>query len=382
MAHEITIPRLGWNMDEGLFQGWLKKDGDTVRAGEAIFLLESEKATEEVECLEAGVLRIKPGGPKVGDQVAVGLVVGAVIKEGEDFVFSGTPSAKPPSELRPRVTVGQGNKVDPVPASREKHISPRARRVARELGVDWSTVQGSGRTGRIRERDVRAATTAKPTLTRRTIAERMRRSQENTSPVTLTTTADATNFVNLRQQFKAAGGDAIPSYTDFLVKLSAVALHKHPHMTVRWEGERLVPAGAIHIGVAVDTAAGLVVPVVRDVPGLGIHELASQSRALIERARNGNLAAADMQGGVFTLTNLGAFGIDAFTPIINYPECAILGAGRLQKLPIVVGDRVVPRDRITLSLTFDHRRVDGAAAAQFLQTLSQAVENPGPSLMQ
>jgi pyruvate dehydrogenase E2 component (dihydrolipoamide acetyltransferase) len=253
-------------------------------------------------------------------------------------------------------------------------------------------VKGGGRTGRIRERDVRAASeritvpqgagTAISSV-RKTIAERLTASLRATAPVTLTTTADATNLVNLRRQFKAVaeGDGAVPGYTDFIVKLAAGALQKHPALASRWTGEALVAAASIDIGFAVDADAGLLVPVVRDVPALSLRLLAARTRDLAERARTGTLRAAEMEGGAFTVTNLGAFGVDAFTPIIHYPQCAILGVGRIQRRPVVVGDQVAAREQVTLSLTFDHRIVDGAPAARFMQTLVQYVENPGPWLM-
>jgi pyruvate dehydrogenase E2 component (dihydrolipoamide acetyltransferase) len=216
--------------------------------------------------------------------------------------------------------------------------------------------------------------------TRRTIAARMVASHQTTAPVTLTTTADATNLVNLRNQFKAVS-DVVPSYTDFLVKLTAGALQKHPLLNARWEKERIALSSNIHIGIAVDVDGGLLVPVIRDVSDLGVKQLADRSRDLIERARQRRLTAEEMQGGTFTITNLGAFGVDAFTPIIHTPQCAILGVGRIMRRPVVVGEQIVARDQITLSLTFDHRIVDGAPAAHFLQTLSALIENPGPSLM-
>jgi pyruvate dehydrogenase E2 component (dihydrolipoamide acetyltransferase) len=215
------------------------------------------------------------------------------------------------------------------------------------------------------------------TQIRRTIAARMLESRRTAAPVTLTTTVDATNLVNLRAQFRAAGG-IVPSYTDFLVRLVSLSLGKHPMLTGQWTDAGIRLPAAIHIGIAVDTDVGLLVPVLRDVPSLGIRELAAAAGELIERARAGGLSGADMQGGCFTVSNLGAFGIDAFTPIINPPECAVLGVGRIAKRPAVVGDAVVPRDQVTLNLTFDHRIVDGAPAARFLQALGQAVENPGP----
>jgi pyruvate dehydrogenase E2 component (dihydrolipoamide acetyltransferase) len=206
-------------------------------------------------------------------------------------------------------------------------------------------------------------------------------SHRSTAPVTLTTTADATNLVNLRNQFKAVDGDGVPSYTDFFVKLTASALVKHPLLNARWEREQIVVLPDIHIGIAVDTDAGLFVPVVRDVATLGIRQLSAQTRYLAARARAGQLTANELSGGSFTVTNLGAFDIDAFTPIINYPQCAILGIGRIERRPAVVGEQIVAREQVTLSLTFDHRIVDGAPASRFLQTLRNLIQNPGPALM-
>jgi pyruvate dehydrogenase E2 component (dihydrolipoamide acetyltransferase) len=165
------------------------------------------------------------------------------------------------------------------------------------------------------------------------------------------------------------------------VKLSAVALQQHPALNSRLDGERLLLLRQVHIGIAVDTEAGLLVPVIRDVPALTLRQVAAWSHDLAERARQGRLQAAEMQDGTFTVTNLGAFGIDAFTPILNPPQCAILGIGGIRREAVPEGERIVARERITLSLTFDHRLVDGAPAARFLQTLSRLVENPAPALM-
>jgi pyruvate dehydrogenase E2 component (dihydrolipoamide acetyltransferase) len=386
MSIPITVPPLGWNMEEGTFGGWLKGDGDPIRPGDRIFALESEKATEEVESLDGGVLRIPADGPKPGDRLAVGTVIGFL----ETSVgTTGRPMAVPPGgplaeraerAVDPLVMLEERRPAaDSRSESATRPITPRARRIARELGVDCSTLTGTGRNGRIRERDVRTASGSSfqpHTAIRRTIAARMVESQRATAPVTLTTTADATNLVALRGRFKADGDKPVPSYTDLIVKLSAEALRAHPLLTGRWTEEGVRFAEAVHIGIAVDTDAGLMVPVVRNLATVTIHELAVTTLALIEKARAGRLTAADMQGGCFTVTNLGAFGIDAFTPIINYPECAVLGVGRIARKPAVVGDAIVPRDQVTLSLTFDHRIVDGAPAARFLRAIVQAIENP------
>jgi pyruvate dehydrogenase E2 component (dihydrolipoamide acetyltransferase) len=208
----------------------------------------------------------------------------------------------------------------------------------------------------------------------------MTESRQTTAPVTLTSQVDATNLVALRERLKAAGGEPVPSYTDLFVKLAAVALRKHPQLAARWTDAGLVLPDRIDIGFAVDTDAGLLVPVIRDVPALSLADLAARSRELIDRARAGTLTGADLQGGCFTVTNLGAFGIDAFTPIINPPQSAVLGVGRIARQPVMDGDRVVGRDMVWLSLTFDHRVVDGAPAARFVQTLTQCIANPGEHL--
>ena len=397
MAIEITIPRLGWNMEEGVFVGWLKQDGDEVRPGDALFTLEGEKATEDIECLDKGILRVAPGGPKAGDRVPVGAVIGHVTQAGEEAPADGEWSARPAAAVPAGEAHILGPNPPPAPAERAPHspaASPRARRVARELGVDWKQVHGGGRSGRIRERDVRAAAVSSPKTIpqgggiavspiRRTIAERMTASLRATAPVTLTTTVDVSNLVNLRNQFKAIAGaqEVVPGYTDFLVKLAAAALQKHPMLAARWVDEEIILPETMDVAVAVDAEAGLFVAVVRDVASLSVRQVAVRTRDLADKARRGALASADMQGGVFTITNLGAFGVDAFTPIIHYPQCAILGVGRIQRRPAADGDRIVARDQVTLSLTFDHRIVDGAPAARFLQTLSKLLENPGPSLM-
>ncbi len=388
MPIPITIARLGWNMEEGVFLGWLKRDGDTVRPGDMLYRLESEKAAEDIECLDAGVLRITPGGPKEGDNVLVSAIIGHLLQTGEEgleIADLGSPIAEvkaaAPSVAVPVASAPREANHDAAKAS------PRARRVAKELGVDWKSLNGSGAGGRIRERDVRAAMAQQPrgnvaplSPTRRTIAERLVKSRQATVPVTLTTTIDATNLVSLRAQFKSQPGD-VPSLNDFFVKLTALALLKHPLLAARWGEDHLVLPGAIHVGVAVDTDAGLLVPVIHDAATLPLKQIAARSRDLVERARLGRLSSKDLQGGVFTVTNLGMLGIDAFTPVINHPECAILGIGRVRRVPVFIDDKVTPRELVTLSLTFDHRIVDGAPAARFLQTVTQAIENPAPWLM-
>ena len=451
MPFSITIPRLGWSMEEGTFVRWMKKDGDFVRAGDAVFELEGEKAAQDIEAVDSGVLRIPSDAPKPGTVVAVGAVIGFLVGDGETAPVtigsSSSTSASPPkSEAAPTHVIIQSTASQPAepqeaPAAapsvrrlaRERGVSlaalegsgpsgritaedvrtvstgkailtethsaqvasPRARRVARELGIDWRRLHGTGRNGRVRESDVRTAKAQPNPSTdsvvvpvssrRRTIANRMIASREQTASVTLTTRIDASNLVGLRTQFKhAANGSIIPSYSDIVMKLVSLALRQHPLLAARSDGDQwVIPSmsDGLHIGLAVDTDEGLVVPVVRDVGSIGLFELAKQTVSLIEKSRIGTISISEMQGGAFTITNLGSFGIDAFTPIINLPETAVLGLGRIRREPVVVDDKIVARDQLTLSLTFDHRIVDGAPAARFLQTLSQAIENPSAWLL-
>jgi len=405
MAIEVTIPRLGWNMDEGIFIGWLKSDGQRVVAGEPLFSLEGDKATQDVESLETGTLRIPPDGPKDGDKVAVGTIIGYLVGPDEPALSGAAFSARSSPVPNPALETSQHiNSAHPAPRSVSKqHISPRARRVARELAIDSTGLVGSGKSGRIVERDVRAAARAtghdsavrRPpsaalfqevpqSAVRKTIAERMLQSAWTTAAVTITTTVDATNLVNLRQQFKAVirtGEAPTIGYTDIVIKLTALALESHPLLNASLHGDKIRIWRDVHAGIAVETDAGLLVPVIREAGRLTLRQLAAQSRSLVDRARQGKLTAAEMQGSTFTITNLGPMGIEVFTPLINPPECAILGLGRIQNQVVVQDRQFVARDRMTMSLTFDHRIVDGAPAARFLQSLGRLVENPSPWLL-
>jgi pyruvate dehydrogenase E2 component (dihydrolipoamide acetyltransferase) len=399
MAIAITVPRLGWNMEQGVFVGWLKRDGDPIRAGDPLFTLEGEKAAQDVEANESGILRIASTAPAAGEIVAVGTVIGHLLRAGESAPQTDGPSEPRPSgsggipvaqaTARSRSRLGEGGD--------RKRISPLARRLARDLDVDWTRLVGSGCTGRIRKVDILAAAERMPRPDgvpiagrsvpigdiRRTIAERMIRSRQATAPVTLHTTADATNLVSLRAQYKAAAssGREMPGFLEFIVKLAAMTLRDHPMLHARWNEDRLIIPDEPHIGIAVDTEEGLLVPVIRGAAGLGLGEIVARARDLARRARERRIRPDEMQGSTFTITNLGAYGVETFTPIINPPECAVLGMGRIVREPVMIDDRVVGRDRMSLSLTFDHRIVDGAPAARFLRALVGAIENPAPWLI-
>ena len=270
--------------------------------------------------------------------------------------------------------------------------SPLARRLAKEFGVDLAAITGSGPEGRIVRDDVLGAVDEIPAQVFRTetpevielsnirkiIAERMTMSVQTNASVTLHTEVDATALAELRALFneKLQGQAVNLSYTDLLVKIVANALREHPRLNATLTDEGIHQLADINIGVAVALEDGLVVPVIHFADKLGLSAISEQIKTLAEKARNNQLTPSELQGGTFTLTNLGNFGVDAFTPIINPPECAILGVGRLLKKPVVHNDEIAIRHMLALSLTFDHRVVDGAPAAQFLQTVSQYIQNP------
>lgn len=392
---EITVPRLGWSMDEGTFAEWLKRDGEWINLGDMLFVLESEKAAQEIESFDAGTLRLLPDGPEPGDVVKVGQTIGYLV--GKDEVAE-LPATKAMSQ-EPAAAKQEPQPVAPVPvvvnrsSVEEAASSPRARRVAKELGVDLKQLTGSGKGGRIREQDVRAAAPSvsdKPSVgrvipassLRRTIADRMLISLQTTAPVTLTRRVDATNLQNLRQQFAASKSGSVPTVTAVLIKLAAIALKKHELLNSRWEDDQIVVPNEVHMGIAVDTPQGLLVPVIRDVQHLSLLDIAARLEDIKTRSTARKLTPDELRGGTFTISNLGRYDIETFTPIINTPESAILGVGTMRREAVVLDDdRIVPRDMLWLSLTFDHRVVDGAPAAEFLQTLAAGIENPAAWLL-
>jgi pyruvate dehydrogenase E2 component (dihydrolipoamide acetyltransferase) len=286
-------------------------------------------------------------------------------------------------------------------AAPERRVTatPAARKAAAEAGVQLSALSGTGPGGRITRADIdtasaKTASEREPlqpsagvkvvgsvpmTGVRRIIAERMSASAHTTARVTLTTNADATEFDQVRTVLKdrltSELGFAI-SYTDMLVAIAARALREHPYMNARLVGEEIHLLRDINVGVAVDTERGLLVPVIRAAADKGVADLARTLRGLVERARQGTSLPDDLAGGTFTITNLGMYDIDAFTPIINLPECAILGVGRLREVPAIHEGQVCARKMMALSLTFDHRLVDGAPAARFMRRIKELVEQP------
>ena len=445
MAAEVVIPRLGWSMEEGTFGEWLKPDGAVIKLGDPIFVLEGEKSAQDIEAVDAGVLRIPAGAPRAGDTVLVGQVVAFLCAANETCPPLPKPGA-PTSAAAPAPTAAQSPPVAappvaappvvatvaapppvakpaapppkaPVPAAAvavrsapvptqspalasatappraasSLRVTPRARRAARRLAVDLAGIQGTGRAGRIRERDVLATPSpaqhpigVHPVSTiRKTIAARMLAASQTTAPVTLHRRCDAGNLVNLREQFASGrAGVVVPSYTELLVKLIGCVLAEFPEVRTRFvDATTLETVAETSIAVAVDTPQGLLAPVVPRVAERPLAEVVTEVRALAARARAGELGSAELTGGVFTVTNLGALGVEYFTPVLNLPQVAILGVGAILREPVVVDDNIEIADRLPLSLTFDHRLLDGAPAARFLDAVCRAIENPAAWLV-
>ena len=391
MAYEVLMPRLGWNMEEGTLVEWLFQDGAAVKSGELVCVIEGDKATNEVESFETGVLRIPPYAPEPGTLVPVGTLLGYIVPEPELATFEfPAPSRPVVAVMETPDAVTNSAQATPV-RSGGPRVSPRARRVARELGVDWRRLSGSGLTGRIRERDVRAAAKSGATATpdhlpmtglRKAVAAHVVAAMRTVAPVTLTTDADATRLVALREKLKQTSSP-VPAFHDLLAKLVGQALTEHPHLNATLKENQILLHRMVNIGIAVDTDAGLVAPVVRHITELSLTEITQQSTRLIADARAGRVSLDALQDGTFTITNLGMYDIDAFTPIINLPQCAILGVGRIEPRVVVIDEETATtgiRKRMALSLTFDHRLVDGGPAARFLQRVKRLIEVPETTL--
>ena len=379
MRREVLMPRLAEEAEEGVVVTWFVEPGVAVKAGELLAELQVAKVSSEMHSPFSGrivQLLVEPGGvARQGAPIAV-------IEEGEAAAASDRPA--PPAgmatEEKPPAPAG------PAPAS------PSARRLARELGVDLAGVSGSGPGGRIVEADVQAATAKKAggekgavaagrprieplTPMRRAIAERLSTWLGSTAQLTLTAEADVTALAQELERL-SAGSARRASYLEAVVRGLALALHNHPAVGARWTEDGLAYSDRCDIGVAVALADGLIAPVVRDADRKDLATLGREIAELADRARVGGLAPPEVEGGTLSVTNLGAYRIDGFTPLLSPPQTAILGMGRARLRPAVIDGAIVPRMLMVLSLTFDHRVVDGAPAAAFLTEVVGLLEEP------
>jgi pyruvate dehydrogenase E2 component (dihydrolipoamide acetyltransferase) len=434
MAVDFIIPNIGDNVKEATIVSWLVEDGAEVDEGTEVLEVETDKAVLPIPANASGHLHRGPY--KAGDVVPISTVVATIGGQSEGFApGSGEAEAAEATSEAPAETKqpsGNGRQAEQAaapevaeaPAEDGPRATPVAQKMAADLGVDLRSITGSGERGKITKDDIRQvkgeeapapadktqeaapspapaptqpepkpASAAPPTPAkdvleqiplkgiRAVVSRRMPESVHTTARVTLVTEVDATDFVALREQLKAKYAEAwgfAPGYNELLAKIVANGLRQFPYMNARLsaEGNVIELLRPINIGIAVDTERGLLVTVLRDVDRKGLQALGNEFRELVGRARNGKSAPDDLSGSTFTISNLGMYRVDAFTPVINLPEAAILGVGRIAPKPVVKGDEVVVRKMMTLSLVFDHRVVDGAPAARFLDYLCELIEEP------
>jgi len=371
MRHDILAPRLSENTDEGILVTWFVEPGAIVREGDLVAEVQVEKVSAEVKASAGGRIEL------LADQ-------GDVIVQNRPIaaVESIEAAAAEPVPVEAAAPVGVAAMVG-APTGGTVLASPAAKRLARELGVDLASVAGSGPDGRIVETDVRAAAgdghgrseLLPLSPMRRVIAERLRDGLLRSAQLTLTAEADVTALAEMLAASTAETG-ARATYTAAAVRAVVLALSDHPRLALTWTDEGLRPAERFDLGVAVALDDGLIAPVVRDAASKRLLQLDQEIADLAERARSARLAEAELQGAVFTVTNLGGHRIDAFTPLLDPPQTAILGLGRARSRPAVVDGRIEPRTLMVLSLTFDHRVVDGAPAAAFLDRVVALIEDP------
>jgi pyruvate dehydrogenase E2 component (dihydrolipoamide acetyltransferase) len=360
LVTKVLMPRLSLTMSGGTVVQWFKREGDSVEKGEPVVEVLSDKVTYEVEAPASGVIR------KI------------MAEEGVDVPVAETLAII----IAPDEKLPEAEAIAEAPVERvEKHIvaSPAAKRVAKEHSVNLAQVKGTGSEGRIGEEDVRRfieetkgarkIREAIPfTGIRKTAAERVSLSAKTAPHSTITMEVDVTNARKLREKLQV-------SYTNVLVKAVAEALTEYSIINSTLEKDQIKIFEDVNVGVAVATTAGLVVPVIHNADKKSLKEVSSTLKELVEKARNGKLTKEELSDGTFTITNLGMFGVDTFTPIINPPETAILGVGRTVEKPVVVDKKIVVKPLMQLSLSFDHRVLDGAPAAQFLRKVKEIIES-------
>jgi pyruvate dehydrogenase E2 component (dihydrolipoamide acetyltransferase) len=408
MATEVKLPRLGQGMQSGTIVRWLKQEGDSVKKREPLYELDTDKVTQEVEAEADGILLkiLVAAG-----EVDVGTTIALIGKEGEEAAVTAVTAAAPPAAPvavtapePPTAPAAPATAPSAVPAGSARpdgrvKASPLARRIARERGVDLTAIRGTGPEGRIIAEDVEKAVegpvpVAAParlpvpevevvelTPTRKTIARRLTEAWE--APVfQLGVSAEMTEVLALREQLveQLAGDDVKPTVSDVLTRLVAVALVRHPAVNALFAGEAIQRHPTANIGLAVAAPNGLVVPVIRAAERLTIQEIARLRADLVGRARDGKLTLPDLEGGTFTISNLGMYGVEQFVAVLNPPQVAILAVGATKDTPVVVDGEIDIAPMVQLMLTCDHRAIDGAEGAEFLATLVALIEQPALAL--
>jgi pyruvate dehydrogenase E2 component (dihydrolipoamide acetyltransferase) len=400
MATEIKLPRLGQGMESGTIVKWLKSEGESVEKGEPLYELDTDKVTQEVEADASGVLlkiAVAEGEVQVGSTIAV------IGEQGEEISVSDAPSAngkaaaaeqveEAPQEPEPDVSVIQDDGHALTSEGGRVKASPLARRIARERGIDLTSIRGTGPEGRIVAEDVERAPTdtsriqddgdvevRQLTNIRKTIARRLTQAWQ--APVfQLTVSADMTQSLQLVEKLRELHPDERPTLTDVLTRVTASALMRHRDVNAHFVDDEVHIYPTANIGIAVAAPQGLVVPVIQQSERKSIAEIAALRAELVGRARDNKLQQGDLQGGTFTISNLGMFGIEQFIAVLNPPQVSILAVGSTEERVVVRDGEFVAVPTMTMTLTCDHRAIDGAVGAQFLQTLKQLVEQPALAL--
>ena len=403
MAKEVIMPALGMAQETGTLLKWLKSPGETVVKGEPLMEIETDKATVEIEAPASGVLAEVSAQP--GDVVPVGERIAVIRAPGEpaSSPLTVTPVAErmaaehrlDPAEIKPEGGRVQKGDVLAYLAAREVApdgdrtlASPKARRLARERGLDLHDISGSGPEGAVLAADVLSTAARAPEVQAEEVgqtlevsriwalmAERVTQAWTTVPQFYLLREVNAAALGAWRQELRARGVEAI-TYTDLLLKLIAAALRQNPRLNASWQEGTIVLNKEINLGLAVAVENGLVVPVIHGVDGLGVQQIAVRRAELVGKAQAGKLSPDDLSGGTFTVSNLGMYGVDAFTAIVNPPQAAILAVSRIADRVMPVQGQPAVQPALTLSLTCDHRVVDGARGAQFLDDLSGLIEAP------
>jgi pyruvate dehydrogenase E2 component (dihydrolipoamide acetyltransferase) len=407
MATDVIMPALGVAQEKGTLLNWFKAEGQPVTKGEPLMEVETDKATVEIEAPASGILTNITAS--VGDEVPVGNRIAVILAPGE----TATPAAVQDPHPRP-LPEGEGKAEVPVRQAEipsQTHsspvgegrgegrsavrgrlpASPAAKRISREKGIDLASLKGSGPEGAVLVEDVvRAAGTqaAAPggppkiretvqlTPMRRIVGERMTKSKQIAPHFYLSMDADMTEVTRRRNALKEKRESLVPSINDFILNTCARGLRDFPSLNASFTDHGVEIYSDINIGIAVALEEGLVVPVIRNADRLSLQELAKQSRELAEKAQKKKLFPLDYEGGTFTVSNLGMFGVDNFIAIINPPQCAILAIGQVAPRVVPHGEGIAVRPMMTMSLSADHRVVDGAIAARFLQEVKRLLERP------
>ena len=407
MAYEVLMPQLGLTMEEGTVSSWVKHEGDAVKAGDVLLEITTDKLTNEVTSEHDGVL-LKIVAQE-GEDIPVKGLLGYVGEAGEVVgdAAPAAPAAAAPAEEAPAAPAVPAPA--PVADGKRIRISPLARKTAQKLGVDYTAIAGSGPSGRIRQADILTAAEAQKSAPapaapapaaapatpkaapaeladgdtaeklsgmRKVVAQRMLQSHTEIPPVTQVTKVDVTALMQFRRELLEKTGKKY-SVNDLILKATAKCLAAHPEMLVSFDGDRIIRRAHVNLGMAVALDTGLIVPVIRDADKLSLDALSARAKDLAARAKDGGLTPDDYKGSTFTVSNLGMFGIELFTPIVNQPDAAILGVTAVEDELVMEPDGTIAKHQVMrLCCTFDHRAMDGAVEARFGMDLRDLLQSP------